>query len=115
MDILPLEDTSDRLSRVSERLHLLDDLVDGLDHPGGLLAYLILGNLVHIGRNLILDPVCYLLVLDELVIQFIELLRIRLIDSLAQIAESVAADFRKMDDFLLGLFERKLCSGKRTS
>ena len=103
MGILSLEDTSDRLAGVTERLHLADDLVHSLDLVCSLLTDLVLRNLIEICCDLEFDTVSDFLVLDEFLVQSIELVRILLVYCLTYITEAVAAYLCKMDDFLLCL------------
>ena len=115
MYILPLEDSSDSLARITKRLKFSDNLVHRLYLICSLLADLILGNLCQISSDLILDAVCDLFVLDELVIDRVELLRIGLIYCITDVSEAVAADLCEMDKLKLRFLKRKFRCTERTS
>ena len=115
VDMDAAEHAADGLAGVAEALQLADNLVDALHAYGRSVAQFTLGDFSEILGDLVLDVVGDGLVLDELFIDLLELLGVRLVYGLTHIFEAIVANLAEMHKFGAGLVERKLGGAERTA
>ena len=111
--VLPhaLEDLADGFAAVAQGLHLADDPIEFADAREAADTHLVLGDIAEIGGDFAFHVVGDFLIMDQLLVRFLEFRQRAGVDGVADIAEVPAAEAAELHDLHLGAVEREVACG----